>query len=199
MIMAMLIAVHTLKAQDVLDIIAEKTCTCLSDIDSGTAIKDLETQMGLCMIKNAEPFEKELKKQYHISFSELSTEKGTEFGTKLGIRMVSKCPVQLMRFSQKVSDQKKGRSISEENTFTGTITDMQSNQFNTLIATDAKGREYRFLWLSYFKGSENLTNGIAGIKGISFDIKYVESEYYSPVLNDYVKFRVLTGLKSNKE
>ena len=62
------------------------------------------------------------------------------------------------------------------------------------MAKDPKGREQKFLWLSYFKGSEMLKGGLGEVKGKTMDIGFVENEFYNPVLRDYMKYKVITDL-----
>ena len=98
--------IFSVSAQDAVDIIAEKSCSCLKNTDTKAGIKEIETQLGLCMIKEAAPYEKELKKKYHIDMSNLDGNSGEELGKLIATKMLAKCPDQMARLASAASDNK---------------------------------------------------------------------------------------------
>ena len=185
----------SVSAQDAVDQIAEKSCSCLKNTDPKAAIKDIETELGLCMIKEAAPFEKELKKKYHIDMSKLDGNSGEELGKLIATKMLVKCPDQMARLASAASENKTETvKAIEEITMTGSVTDLTSNQFVVISIKDAKGPEQKFLWLEYFQGAELLKNGLAEIKGKIVTVTYAEYSYYNPAIKDYMKYKVITSL-----
>jgi hypothetical protein len=55
-------AVNGVVAQDVMDEIAQKCCECISMGDSSLNKNELQMKLGLCMIREAMPYKKELKR-----------------------------------------------------------------------------------------------------------------------------------------
>ena len=192
---ALFTTILSVSAQDAVDQIAEKSCSCLKNTDPKAAIKDIETELGLCMIKEAAPFEKELKKKYHIDMSKLDGNSGEELGKLIATKMLVKCPDQMARLASAASENKTETvKAIEEITMTGSVTDLTSNQFVVISIKDAKGPEQKLLWLEYFQGAELLKNGLAEIKGKIVTVTYAEYSYYNPAIKDYMKYKVITSL-----
>jgi hypothetical protein len=187
--------IFSLYAQDAVENIAEKSCSCLKQMDPKATIKDIETDLGLCMIKEAAPYEKELKKKFHIDLSNLNGNSGEELGKLIATKMLVKCPDQMARLANAAtSDTKTGTVSQPTSTATGTVTDITSNQFVVITIKDAKGPDQKFLWLGYFDGADLLKNRGADIKGKMVEVTYIESDYYNPAIKDYMKYKVITQL-----
>jgi hypothetical protein len=190
-------SILSVSAQDAVDVIAEKSCNCLKNTDTKAAIKDIEVELGLCMIREAAPFEKELKKKYHIDLSKLDGNAGEELGKLIATKMLIKCPDQMTRLAAAASSDSKTdapAAVTATSTMSGTITDIASNQFVVITVKDSKGPDQKFLWLEYFEGSELLKNGLADVKGKTVTITYTEGSYYNPAIKDYMKYKVISGL-----
>ena len=149
------------------------------------------------MIREAAPFEKELKKKYHIDLSKLDGNAGEELGKLIATKMLIKCPDQMTRLPAAASSDSKTdapAAVAATSTMSGTITDIASNQFVVITVKDSKGPDQKFLWLEYFEGSELLKNGLADVKGKTVTITYTEGSYYNPAIKDYMKYKVIVGL-----
>ncbi|HMC97309.1 MAG TPA: hypothetical protein VKG92_06650, partial [Flavobacteriales bacterium] len=80
-----------MSGQDVVDKIAIGTCTCIHGLDSIADTEERNMRMGVCMLQEAGPYAKELKKKYGLDLSKFD-EEGEEFGRVVGIRMATHCP-----------------------------------------------------------------------------------------------------------
>lgn len=123
---ALLFSTFTLPAQDVLDNIAVGTCTCLKELDrtvhKGEA---LQMQLGLCMMKVATPYEKELRKQYKVDMSRLDQGTGEKLGELVGMRLVGVCPEFLEMLSEMEGDTTSPVVEQVTATVTGVVTGLR--------------------------------------------------------------------------
>lgn len=194
-IFLLVIGAFSVSAQDYIETIAEKSCTCLTQIDTTASQSEINTQLGLCMIQASTPFEKELKKKAHIDISALDDNTGEQLGLLIAPKMLIKCPALMLRLINSTKKEKeKNLSSSSTNTYKGVITDLQSNQFVSISVKNNKGPDQKFYWFAYFKGSELLKDGISGLKDKTVEVSYTENDYYNPAIKDYMKYKVITAL-----
>ncbi len=175
------------QSQDVLDSISAHSCDCISKLDlKGLEKEKLTIELGLCMMKAAQPYEKQLKQSYDIDMKKVDKGDGEKLGRLIGLKMASSCP----SFTDLIT-----RISSEEpstNTIEGTITEFITEQFVTIVIKDEDGRDQRIIWLDYFKNSEKL---LQKGKNKNVTIEYQERELYNPKFNDYIKYKVATGIR----
>jgi hypothetical protein len=145
------------------------------------------------MIKEAAPYEKELKKKYHIDLSNLDNGTGEALGKLIGEKMLVKCPDQMTKLAKTVMDKPETATKPVGATMTGVVTDVVANQFVVITVKDTKGPEQKFIWLDYFDGSDLLKNP-ADIKGKTVEVTYTENDFYNPAIKDYMKYKIIAGL-----
>jgi hypothetical protein len=175
------------RAQDVLDSISVHSCECISLLDLKNMPKEkLTIELGLCMMKAAQPYEKQLKQSYGIDMKKVDRGDGEKLGRLVGLKMASSCATFTDLITKITSDEAETSSID------GTITDFVTEQFVSIVIKDSDGRDQKIIWLEYFKNSEKLlTNG----KNKNVTIEYQERELYNPKFNDYIKYKVATGIR----
>ena len=188
--------ISSLSAQDAVDIIAEKTCSCLKNMDMNASSKQLTDALGTCMFREAGPYQKELKKKEHIDLDKLDDKVGEQFGQLIGSKMVLKCPDLMIKLAGAANEPKPDGSAPVSTTLTGIVTDISPGQFVVITVKDPNGPEQKFLWLGYFKGAELLKNGLPDIKGKTVAVSYTENDYYNPAIKDYMKYKIITGLSA---
>ncbi|OYU95077.1 MAG: hypothetical protein CFE21_12280 [Bacteroidetes bacterium B1(2017)] len=181
------IALSNLKAQDVLDSIANHSCDCISKLDLKNIGKEKATmEFGLCMMKAAQPYEKQLKQVYGIDMKNIDRGEGEKLGRLVGLKMASSCANFTELITVITSEEASSNSID------GTITEFVVDQFVTILIKDSDGRDVKIIWLDYFKNSEKL---MQKGKNKNVTIEYVERELFNPKLNDYLKYKVATGIR----
>lgn len=175
------------RAQDVLDSISVHSCECISLLDLKNMPKEkLTIELGLCMMKAAQPYEKQLKQSYGIDMKKVDRGDGEKLGRLVGLKMASSCATFTDLITKITSNEAETSSID------GTITDFVTEQFVSIVIKDSDGRDQKIIWLEYFKNSEKLlTNG----KNKNVTIEYQERELYNPKFNDYIKYKVATGIR----
>ena len=175
------------QAQDVLDSIAAHSCDCIAKLDlNGLAKEKLTIELGLCMMKAAQPYEKQLKQGYDIDMKKVDKGDGEKLGRLIGLKMASNCASFTDLITRISSDEPNTNSVE------GTIIDFITEQFITIVIKDEDGRDVKIIWLDYFKNSEKL---LQKGKNKNVTIEYQERELYSPKNNDYIKYKVATGIR----
>lgn len=182
-----------LSAQDVLDRVARESCVCLNALDRTTIKGDaLQMQLGLCMMKAAAPYEKELRKQYKVDMARLDSEAGERLGELVGMKLVGACP----EFLEMITEMQGGNEvvITEAPTasVSGTVTGLRDRQFSTVLVKDVSGRTVELMRLEHFPNADMLTG--ANATGLSATFYYTVRELYDPVAGTYRSTNVLVGL-----
>ena len=187
-------SIMTVSAQDAVDNIAIKTCSCLKQLDTTATLEEIEAKMGLCMFTEATPYQKELKKKNNIDLSTLDATTGQAFGKLIGTRMLIKCPDQMLRLGNVATEKKAEATPVVDESLTGTLVDVMTNQFVTISVRNSSGPDQKFLWLDYFHGEELLKNN-SDLKGKAVEVFYTVKKFYNPAIKDYMNYNVLTGLR----
>ncbi|MBS1613308.1 MAG: hypothetical protein JST49_10840 [Bacteroidetes bacterium] len=195
-------------AQDMLEELTRKSCECMNDIDTTADKTAIQMKMGLCMIREAMPYKKELKKKYGIDLDHIDKSVGQALGQLVGARMIIECPEKFEKLVPMVRDQmaeRQGKTETkaaeptkpqvQEQQLEGTITEVKGTEFATIILKDANNREQKLLWLQYFTNAELLTTNLEGLKAGKVTVWYTESEIYNVQLKDYIKYKVITRLE----
>ena len=187
-------SIITVSGQDAVDNIAVKTCSCLRQMDTTATLEEIEAKMGICMITEATPYQKELKKKNNIDISTLDATTGEALGKLIGTRMLLKCPDQMLRLGNAATEKKAEATPVVDESLTGTLADVVTNQFVMISIKNSNGPDQKFLWLDYFHGEELLKN-TSDLKGKTVEVFYTMNKFYNPAIKDYMNYNVLTGLR----
>lgn len=90
---------NTVKAQDIVDQIATKSCNDMHKLSPKLSKDEAQQQLGLSIIKNATPFAKQLKKQYNIDIKKLDEKGGQALGELVGPKLAKICPETMSRIN----------------------------------------------------------------------------------------------------
>ena len=189
-------------SQDMYDIIGNETCDCLvtkkldyKKLDK----KELQTQVGLCMIQSYTSHINEFKEEEKIQFDD--QEGMRKMGEKVALKMLVKCPEIILELGK--SAQKDIGGESEENLVVdqpadviieGQITAIKKDQFVSMQLKDKNGRAYSFLLLDYFETASVLTNNELKVKD-SVKVGYTEIELFDVATNEFKYFKILTDIQ----
>ena len=184
-----------LSAQDVLDKIARESCDCLTAVDRATIKGDaLQMQLGLCMMKAAAPYEKELRKQYKVDMARLDSDTGERLGELVGMRLVGVCPEFLEMITEMQGEAEVATADVPTASVNGTVTSLRDRQFSTVLVKDGSGRTVELMRLEHFPNADMLTG--ANATGLSATFYYTVRELYDPVAGTYRSTYVLVGLET---
>ena len=137
-------------AQEFMDSIATQTCDCVSKVEDGLSEDRYVLEFGLCIIQAATPYQKEIKEELGIDFSQMDGPKGEELGTTIAMRMVNICPEALMKAAGDMEGSDFMEEPMEESpTYQGTITKIEGEQFATFSVKEETGKVTKFYWITY--------------------------------------------------
>ncbi|MFC6996425.1 hypothetical protein [Rufibacter roseus] len=181
--------------KDYLDAIAQKSCDCFSKaLKEKDGNKEAVTmQIGLCMMKAAQPYNAQLKKDHGIDLlggKDMNSE-GEKLGRIVGMKMLSFCPDVLVAVSEFNGGDEEAEPIK---TFEGEVVSIQDQQFVVFTVKDSNGKTNNFLWLTYFQSTPTLTDNYRKILNKQVSITYQEMELYDPRIKELKKYNVINGL-----
>ncbi|RKS13992.1 hypothetical protein [Flavobacterium sp. 120] len=182
-------------SQDIFDVIGKETCECLNakKIDySKMNKKEMQTQVGVCMIQSYSSHLSEFKPEDKISFDD---EKGMQnLGEKVAMKMMVSCPEIIMEMGKRSIDEDDSIEEVKDIAFIeGEVTEIKTEQFITLQVKDKNGRNFSFLLLDYFETASLLTNNEINKKD-SIKVSYTEIELFDPKNKEFRYFKVITDL-----
>ncbi len=182
-------------SQDIFDVIGKETCECLNakKIDYFKMNKkEMQTQVGVCMIQSYSSHLSEFKQEDKISFDD---EKGMQnLGEKVAMKMMVSCPEIIMEMGKRSIDEDDSIEEVKDITFIeGEVTEIKTEQFITLQVKDKNGRNFSFLLLDYFETASLLTNNEINKKD-SIKVSYTEIELFDPKNKEFRYFKVITDL-----
>nr|WP_315179676.1 hypothetical protein [uncultured Flavobacterium sp.] len=182
-------------SQDIFDVIGKETCECLNakKIDYFKMNKkEMQTQVGVCMIQSYSSHLSEFKPEDKISFDD---EKGMQnLGEKVAMKMMVSCPEIIMEMGKRSIDEDDSTEEVKEIAFIeGEVTEIKTEQFITLQVKDKNGRNFSFLLLDYFETASLLTNNEINKKD-SIKVSYTEIELFDPKNKEFRYFKVITDL-----
>ncbi|MDN5201796.1 hypothetical protein QQ008_10495 [Fulvivirgaceae bacterium BMA10] len=183
-------------AQDVIEKIAKGACDCLDEVDDSADINKMQMELGLCIIKIAQPYEKELKEQHNFDFSAIDGPTGERLGQMVGIKMATLCPDVLMKLSSAYAEDE---SNEEEQYVYGKIKSIEDKQFVTFHLEDSDGKMVKLLWLDFFPNSNKIASKYETLLNKDVDIYYKEQELFDPRIKEYIKFKVITDIVTNEK
>ncbi|HEY0976651.1 MAG TPA: hypothetical protein VGE21_04205 [Flavobacteriales bacterium] len=185
-----------LLAQDALDKIAMKACTCVAGLKDVTNEDERNSQMGVCMLAEASLHEKELKKKHGFDLSKIDTE-GEALGRAVGVRMAKHCPEVLLMMAQLGED---GEDLPPPppdlltKTMMGKLVEVRKGEFLTLVVRSETGSTYELLVLGPVENGGELLNAPDPAVGRSMAWSYDERELYDVRSGSFRSFKVLRAL-----
>lgn len=167
-------------SQDIVDIMAEESCQCISkqDLNKYTSYKQLEMALGICLIQSFDNHEKQVKKELKLDIKDEND--AEQIGEILGVKMASKCPLVFTKVFELQNPQE-----DQFKELSGKIKDIKFNEFAYIILQE-EGRSHEFIWLRYFEGSEDFQNNHGKYIGKNATIMYEEIECYAPKIKEYL-------------
>lgn len=192
-ILAFLFSLFFLNAnsQDILDNVVKEVCSCATakaDQLKGLPADKLQLELGFCIITSYSNHEKELTAKYGNVMEGDGMEK---LGTDIGLKMASACPDVFRLIAGSSFEDEETQAIS---TVEGQIVAVKSEQFLTIEVKDNSGRTHAMLLLTFFEGSDILTENKLK-KNDKVSIDYWEQEFYDVKAKDFRNYKVIQSIK----
>ena len=177
--------------------IVKEACECLNEVPDTLPKDEMNMKLGLCMIRAAQPHEKQLKKEHGISFAKMDRD-GEKLGRIIGVKMALKCPDVLLKLTEQIEGDDVNESVATFST-EGTITKIDVGQFITFMIKDGDGKSYKYLWLSPVESSLDMANDYQTFTGKKVWVEYGEKTLFDPRINEYRSFRMIASLEEVAE
>jgi hypothetical protein len=185
----LLAAANTCFAEDFLDSVAKKTCTCLDNVPAANLNQDnAKAQMGVCIIGATTPQDREqFKKDYALDFNQLD-KNGTRIGEIIGVRVLTTCPASIQRVM----------SVDNKNTVgtvTGVITKIEQDFPVVFSLKDNQGKVIKLYWVDPVESEQDLPNTYSNLIGKTVEVKYKNKDMFDPKIGEYRQFKVISKIK----
>jgi len=173
-----------------MDKIVAQTCECGKNINDTINQKQMFMEIGICMIKVAEPYKKQLKKDHNINLDNIDQE-GEALGKLIGMKMASTCPEVLRKITEQ-ADKKSAESGQE--VFTGRVIKIEKDFFVIFTVND-ESKTLKFYWLTNAESNIDLLNQYAELLTKEVKVKYKITSLFDPKINDYRNFNVIEKIE----
>ena len=185
----LLATINTCLAEDFLDSVAKRTCTCLDNVPAANlSPDDSKAQMGVCIIGSTTPQEREqFKKDFALDFNQLD-KNGTRIGEIIGGRVLTTCPASIQRVM----------SIDNKNavsTVTGVITKIEQDFPVVFSLKDNQGKVIKLYWVDPVESEQDLPNSYSNLIGKTVEVKYKNKDMFDPKIGEYRQFKVISKIK----
>lgn len=212
LLILLLSSVLLLQAQDgsraaLVDLLAQETCTCLSDKEpSEVSRENLEMAVGLCILNSFSDHSDE--------FPDIELDLGNprameRLGEEIGFKMFNYCPSMLMQLagaSGELSDEEMEMMnelmmepppppMDYSTSSNGTLVRIDAGEFSKITIKDAAtGEKITLLWLGQFSGDDILQQDSANWKGKSVAFSYDTIDVYNAEKGEYLPKNVIVSM-----
>ena len=185
-----------LYGQQYMDELSIKVCSCLEKIvETGKTGSELHMELGLCMLKEAKAYEKELKKEFDLDLSDFNSKEGKKFGKALGMHMVTFCPETFLALTDK-KPQEEANDIKSY-VSNGEIVAVKTDTYVEFSIKTEDDRITKFYWIHPVKADFDLVNYYTDLKGTNVTVEYEQVEIFDPRINEYRIINMLLGFSKN--
>lgn len=185
-------------SQDYMDDIALKACDCLSTVSDTLNTERFHMEIGLCMINAANPYIKELKKDYKIDLSKINPTQGEELGRIIGLRMASVCPDAMMKMVGKLNNNSNKNNNSNsvsENSVQGKITAIVDDKFVEFSIKDEQGKISKYYWLTFIESNSDLSANYKTLTDKFVKVTFISQEFFDARIGEYRAFNIIKKLE----
>lgn len=199
-----ILSLNTITAKDMLDKIAENACNCFNEISNDITTEERNTKLGLCMLKYASPYSKELLKEYNINLEDIDNNDNAErLGKTVAMRMIKFCPEALMAFanaSEEKEEETKKEPTELVQSVTGIVLEITENPFVSFKIQNDNSAHLPaiYTWTGFIETEFPIVDNYKTLVGKYLDIDFVYQYYYEPKSKSYTEYRIIRKLNLHK-
>ena len=181
------------------DKVTKSTCDCFTkQKDNIKNEADAEKILGVCLLKAASDKLPALQKELKLkTWNEAA---GNKLGQAVGLKLATECPVfleKMMGVKTEKEAPKTQLASTEKSNFIGEVVKIETDGYTYIHIKNEAGRITKFLWLEYFKGSDDYKQKPELLIGKKVEIQWQQVEIYNAKLNDYSNEKEVMELKIN--
>lgn len=187
-------------AQDYKQKLSKSSCDCLKTIDTSKDQQTITSQLGLCMLKTAMPYSKEIKRDYNIDLTKdiSNNEKMRELGIQMGMIMLSECQELFMKMTG--SKKEEVEDVSDESSYlliSGTLKKIEKDNFVIFHIVGENNNLTKFYWVSNIESNLDLPKEYNSLLNKKVNVSYYTTEIFDVKINDYRNLNVISSLKTD--
>lgn len=187
-------------SQDYKKELSKSSCDCLRKIDIENNDKNVITsQLGLCMLKTASPYSKEIKRDYGIDIVKdiSNSEKMKELGVQVGMLMLNDC----QELFEKITKSEELENESDESSYlliSGKVKKIEKENFVIFHLVGENNNLTKFYWVSNVESNLDLPKEYNSLLNKKVNISYYTSEIFDAKINDYRNLNIISSLKTDE-
>lgn len=199
LIISILLFANSVFSQDYMDKIAKEACKCLDDIPENSDQEEYNSELGLCMLSAAMPYQKKLKKDYGIDFKNIDTQ-AEGLGKIIGIRMATTCPVALMKIVAMNQDEEAPEveyvdEINIDVKTKGKISVISDDKYPVFSVIKEDGETEKYYWLTYIESDLDISKEYKTLIDKEVEISFEIMELYDSVTGEYKDRKVIKSIE----
>ncbi|WP_294245146.1 hypothetical protein [uncultured Chryseobacterium sp.] len=174
--------------------IGQTACECFKKVKAESPDPELlETKMGFCIINAAEPYAKQLKKEYDL---DILGDQSSETGKLIATLMLKECPD---LFMEMVNSEKKGSigKASLGTSVSGTVTRIEKGNFIIFHVIGEDGNLIKLYWVTAIDSGLDLPREYQSLLNKKINAVYEKNEIFDPGINDYRNINIISTLKKD--
>jgi hypothetical protein len=180
-------------SQDYMDKLADQTCKCIQNIPDTLQVEDRNMKLGLCMINEAMPYKKQIKRDHNIDLDKLDRDEGEKLGRVVGIRAAGKCPDVFLKLAGSSNDEEEA-AVTEEVSI-GKITSIENNGFIVFLLRDKSSKVSKYYWITGIESELDLPLNYKTLVGKNVSITYTITELFDAKIEAYKNFNVISKIE----
>ena len=178
--------------------LGKEVCLCMNEFSlEGQSQTQLEQSLGLCFIKSAMPYSKEIYKDYGI---DLNTDIGEnskmeKLGEKLGIIVLTQCPDLFSKFISRENNNDNAAKEENYRLINGTISKIEKDNFIVFHLVGENKILNKFYWISTIESDIDMPKDYNSILNKKVTISYYTTEIFDAKISDYRNLNIVSSLK----
>lgn len=174
--------------------IGQTACECFKKVKAENPDPEvLETKMGFCIINAAEPYAKQLKKEYNL---DILRDQSSETGKVVATLILKECPdlfMEMINLETKGSTGKTSPGMS----VSGTVTRIEKGNFIIFHVIGEDGNLIKLYWVTSIDSGLDLPREYQSLLNKKINAVYEKNEIFDPTTNDYRNINIISALKKD--
>ncbi|WP_294265831.1 hypothetical protein [uncultured Chryseobacterium sp.] len=172
--------------------IAISACECFKKLKAeNTDPEILETKLGFCIINAAEPYAKQLKKEYNL---DILRDESSETGKLVATWILKECPDLFLEMVD--HEEKNGAKVrSSEMSVSGTVSRIEKDEFIVFHIVASDGNLTKLYWITTIQSGLDLPKEYASLLQKKVTFRYYRNEIFDAVTNNYRNLNIISALK----
>lgn len=181
-------------SQDYKAKIALSACECFKKVKAeNTDPRILETKLGFCIVNAAEPYTRELKKEYNL---DILRDESSQTGKLVATWILKECPDLFMEMIDH-EEKSDAKGQSSEMSVSGTVSRIEKEGFVVFHIVGADGNLTKLHWITAVQSGLDLPKEYLSLLQKKVTVRYYRSEIFDAGINSYRNLNIISALKKD--